>query len=71
MLAVRLYVVESADRARWDDKVTAELNQVIRSCVECMGVRRQGPQTAGDAPLDAIRHAVGYVDEHLKAAGAE
>jgi hypothetical protein len=40
---------------------------VIRGCVECIAVNRRDWQAEARLPLDAIRHAVGYVDEHLNA----
>ena len=69
--AVRTYLVESADRERWDDRLTTELSEVIRSCVESICIHRRDSQAAVRLPLDVIHLAVGYVDEHLTAAGSE
>lgn len=63
----RTYLVECADNKTWSDRRTAELNEVIRSCVERIAVNRREPAAATEArlPLEALRHAIGYVDEHL------
>ena len=61
---VRTYLAECAED--WGDPRTAELNEVIRSCVECIGVNRRGHGQSGDArvPQEALRHTLGYLDEH-------
>ena len=48
------------------DPRTAELNEVIGNCVGWMSVNRRGDGQASDArvPREALRHALGYVDEH-------
>jgi hypothetical protein len=63
---VRTYLAECADRANWGDPRTAELTEVIRSCVECISVNRRGHAQGSDArvPQEVLRHALGYVDEH-------
>lgn len=65
--AIRTYLVECADNKNWSDKHTAELNEVIRNCVERIAVNRRDPAAAADArlPLEPLRHAIQYVDEHL------
>jgi hypothetical protein len=65
--ALRRYFVDAADRKVWDHLHTAELNDVIRSCVESLGTNHREPQVAAHLPLEAIRHAMGYVDEQLDA----
>jgi len=63
---VRTYLAECADREVWGDPRTAELTEVIRSCVECINVNRRGHVQGSDAPVpqEALHHALGYVDEH-------
>jgi hypothetical protein len=56
--AVRTYLAECTERKGWDDQRTSELDEVIRSCVESIGVNRRDSQ--------ALRHAIAYVDEHLR-----
>jgi hypothetical protein len=64
MRMVRTYLVECTENKAWNDRRTAELNEAIRSCVERIAVdRREARQ-----PVDALRHAIGYVDELLEAA---
>ena len=48
------------------DPRTAELNEVIGNCVGWMSVNRRGHGQASDArvPQEALRHALGYVEEH-------
>jgi hypothetical protein len=48
------------------DPRTAELNEVIGNCVGWMSVNRRGHGQASDArvPQEALRHVLGYVDEH-------
>ena len=61
---MRTYLSECAeDRG---DPRTAELNEVIGACVGWMSVNRRGHGQASDArvPQEALRHALGYVDEH-------
>lgn len=61
---VQTYLAECAeDRG---DPRTAELNEVIGACVGWMSVNRRGHGRASDArvPREALRHALGYVDEH-------
>ena len=62
---VRTYLAECASED-WGDPRTAELTEVIRSCVECISVNRRGHGQGSDArvPQEALRHALGYVDEH-------
>jgi hypothetical protein len=47
------------------DPRTAELKEVIRSCVECINVNRRdhGRQYDARVPQQALRYALGYVDE--------
>jgi hypothetical protein len=63
---VRTYLADCADRKDWGDPPTAELTEVIRSCVECISVNRRGHGQGSDArvPQEVLRHALGYVDEH-------
>jgi hypothetical protein len=63
---VRTYLAECADRKDWGDPRTAELTEVIRSCVERISVNRRGHKRGSDtrAPQEALRYALGYVDEH-------
>lgn len=63
---VRTYFADCADREDWGDRFTAELTEVIRSCVECLSVNRRGHGQGSDArvPQEALRHALAYVDEH-------
>jgi len=65
--ALRRYFIDAADRKVWDHKHTAELNEVIWSCVESIGATHRESQAARRLPLEAIRHAMGYVDERLDA----
>lgn len=65
--ALRRYLIDAADRIAWDHQHTAELNEVIRSCVASLNANHREPQVAGRLPLEAIRHAMGYVDEQLDA----
>ena len=60
---VRTYLAECADRESWGDQRTAELTEVIRSCVECLSGNRRGHGQGSDArvPQEALRHALGYV----------
>jgi hypothetical protein len=48
------------------DPRTAELNEVIGNCVGWMSVNHRGHGRASDARVqqEALRHALGYVDEH-------
>ena len=48
------------------DPRAAELNEVIGNCVGWMSVNRRGHGRQNDAlvPQEALRHALGYVDEH-------
>ena len=48
------------------DPRTAELNEVIGNCVGWISVNRRGDGWQNDArvPREALRHALGYVDEH-------
>ena len=63
---VRTYLAECAERKDWGDPRTAELTEVIRSCAECISVNRRGHEPGSDtrAPQEALRYALGYVDEH-------
>ena len=63
---VRTYLSDSADREGWGDPRTPELTEVIRSCVECISVKRRGhgPGSGASVPQEALRQALGYVDEH-------
>ena len=63
---VRTYLTDSADREDWGDPRTPELTEIIRSCVECISVNRRGHGQGSDArvPEEALRQALGYVDEH-------
>ena len=63
--ALRRYFIDTADRTAWDHQHTVELNEVIRSCVESLAAHRRESQAAARLPLEAIRHAMGYVDERL------
>lgn len=63
--AVRTYLIECADREPWDRVRTAELNDIIRRCVERIGARDRGARAALRPSPDAIEHAIGYVDERL------
>ena len=64
MRMVRTYLVECAENKTWNDRRTAELNETIRGCVERIAIdRREARQ-----PADALRHAIGYVDERLGSA---
>jgi hypothetical protein len=63
--ALRRYFVDAADRTTWDHQHTVELNEVIRSCVESLAAQRRESRAAARLPLEAIRHAMGYVDEQL------
>ena len=65
--ALRRYLIDAADRRAWDQQHTAELNEVIRNCVASLGTHRRESQAAARLPLEAIRHAMGYVDERLDA----
>lgn len=65
--ALRRYLLDAADRLAWDHQHTAELNEVIRSCVAGLGTNHRESQVAARLPLEAIRHAMGYVDEQLDA----
>jgi hypothetical protein len=65
--ALRRYFVDAADRTAWDHQHTVELNEVIRSCVETLAAHRRAPQPAERLPVEATRHAMGYVDERLDA----
>ena len=62
---MRTYLADCADREDWDDPRTAELTEVIRSCVERISVNRRGNEQSSYArvPQEALRHALGYVDE--------
>jgi len=63
---VGTYLAECADREDWGDARTAELTEVIRSCVECISVNRRGHEQGSFArvPQEALHQALGYVDEH-------
>ena len=63
--AIRTYLIECTDNKNWRDRRTAELNEVIRNCVERIGVNRRDPAAGADMRLEALRHAIRYVDEHL------
>ena len=65
LLMVRTYFADCADRGDWSDPRTAELTEVIRCCVECIGVNRRGHGQGRNAPVpqEALHHALGYVDE--------
>jgi len=65
--AVREYVADSVHRRGWDDERTAELSATIRSCVEGIAASRES-QPGTRPPLDAMRHALGYLDEQVRAA---
>ena len=61
MRMVRTYLVECAENNAWHDRPMAELNETIRNCVERIAIdRREARQ-----PADALRHAIGYLDERL------
>lgn len=66
MRMIRTYLVECADNKTWNDRRTAELNEVIRSCVERIAVNRRDPTTGAQLNLEAFRHAIGYLDERLQ-----
>ena len=63
---VRTYLAECAERKDWGDPRTGELTEAIRSCVECISVNHRGHEQGSDsrAPQEALRYALGYVDEH-------
>lgn len=63
---VRTYLADCAVRKDWGDPPTAELTEIIRSCVECISVDRRGHGQGSDARVsqEALRHALGYVAEH-------
>ena len=69
--ALRRYFIDAADRKAWDHQHTAELNEVIRSCVQSLAADHRESQAAARLPLDAVRHAMGYVDERLDAVGLD
>ena len=55
------------------DPRTAELNEVIGNCVGRMSVNRRGHGQGSDARVaqEALRHALGYVDEHSHASAID
>jgi len=61
---VQTYLAECA--VDTSDPRTAELNEVIGNCVGWMSVNRRGHEQGRAAPVppEALRHALGYVDEH-------
>ena len=61
---VQTYLAECA--ADPGDPSTAELNEVIGNCVGWMSVNCRGHGQASDGRglREALRHALGYVDEH-------
>jgi hypothetical protein len=59
--------MDAADRKAWDQQHTAELSEVIWSCVASIGTNHRESQAVARLPLEAIRHALGYVDEGLDA----
>ena len=63
---MRTYLADCKEREDWGDPRTAELTEVIRSCVECINVNRRDHKEGSDtrAPREALRYALGYVDEH-------
>ena len=65
--ALRRYFIDAADRRAWDQQHTAELNEVIRSCVESLGTHHRESRAGSRLLLEAIRQAMGYVDERLDA----
>ena len=64
--AVRTYLVDCTEREGWDDQRTSELGEVIRSCVESIGANHRDSQGSVRPPLEALRHAIAYADEHLR-----
>jgi tetratricopeptide (TPR) repeat protein len=65
--AVRTYLVECTERKGWDDQRTSELGEVIRSCVESIGANHRDSRASVRLPVEALGHAIAYVDEHLRA----
>jgi hypothetical protein len=65
--ALRRYFIDAADRKAWDHQHTAELDEVIWNCVQRLGANHRESQAAARLPLEAIRHAMGYVDERIDA----
>jgi len=63
---MRTYLSDCTEREDWGDPRTAELTEVIRSCVEYISANRRGDEKGSDAPVpqEALRYALGYVDEH-------
>ena len=55
------------------DPRTAELNEVIGNCVGWMSVNGRGHGWESDArvPHEALRHALGYVDERSYASASD
>ena len=66
---VRTYLADYADREDWGDPRTAELTELIRGCVECISVHRRvhGQGSDGRVEQEALRHAIGYLDERSTA----
>ena len=61
---VRTYLAECKDREEWGDPLTGELTEVIHSCIGCIGVKRRGAEQDGElVEEEALRHAIGYLDE--------
>jgi hypothetical protein len=63
---MRTYLADCTEREQWGDPRTAELTEIIRSCVEYISANRRGHGQDRDAPApqEALRYALGYVDEH-------
>ena len=64
MQMVQRYLAESSED-RGDPRM-AELKEVIGNCVGWISVNRRGHKQGSDgrAPQEALRYALGYVDEH-------
>ena len=62
---VRTYLADCADREDWGDPRAAELTELIRGCVESISVNRRvhGQGSDGRVEQEALRHAIGYLDE--------
>ena len=63
---MRTYLADCTEREDWGDPRTAELTEVIRSCVEYISVNLRGHEQGNNAPVpqQALHYVLGYVDEH-------
>ena len=67
---MRTYLEDCAkEREEASNRRIEELNGVIRACVERLAVDRRDNDRIRDQrlPLDALGHAIRYIDEHLDA----